>query len=110
MLQSDFAEVEFLFKLKSRLEKALVEADKTIHEITNDRPDSGGFENFNIGYYSHVHKHSDGSGQGIDMSGCYVGLEVAEYAKAILQGKLKEVHTRLNELRVTLDNTDEKEK
>lgn len=102
MKASDFKEVEFLFKLMNNLSKALEYAEATIKDYES-RTDSGGFENFNKGYACYVSRHSDRSGDVIDMSGCYVGLEVAEATEVILLSKREEVKARLYDLGVEME-------
>ena len=102
MLESDFEEVRFLMGLKKKLNTQLNKCEE-LKDMYVGEVDRGGIEGFNKGYNCFIHTFSDGSGQGLDMSGCYVGEEVADAVKNVLLNQLERVQSRLTELRVVLE-------
>jgi hypothetical protein len=100
MLESDFEEVQFLLKLKKKL-TAQAKKCRELKTVYDNHVDSGGYENFNKGCSNYIHTNYDGSGSGVDLSGCYLGEQVASAVEQIIYLQLEDVSTRLKALKVT---------
>lgn len=90
-----------MVQIRNNIIKAITQAAENYEDIRNNDIDCGGIgDNFSMGYSCHLSKHKDGSGVGVDMTGCYVGLEVAKAVVEVLSNKLILVDDSLRELGV----------
>jgi len=95
MKLSNYDNITKVIKALKRVNDAIAEA-KAMVDRNLDKPDSGGVEGIlKIGYECHLHKYSDSSGDGVDMGGCYVAVEMAQAAVKILQVKSGELESWL---------------
>lgn len=95
--------LEEVNKLNNTLVKLRAAAEETygfIEAATNDGPDSGGVEGFEMGYMATFAVHRDGSGASINLNGCYVALEVADAILDVLKTKIILAEARLKDLGV----------
>ncbi len=93
----DFGTVERLIRIKTNLERADKEADAVIQRL-NSSNDVGGVLSHRVGYSSYVCTYSNGSGPTINLSNCYVALEVAVATKSVIATKLALVQADLEVL------------
>jgi len=101
MKLQDFKEVSFLVNLKDKLESQLEPCEKLIEIYEND-VDSGGLEDLNVGYNCYINQWSDGSGAKINLSGCYLGKEIASLTEQAIRDKIEYVNNRLRLLGVSI--------
>lgn len=103
MQESDFKKVTFFIELKARLEEALEANIRFRDDAELERNiDSGGLPNFDQGFWAAVSTHKDGSGQRVDLSGCYVGLQLSKALEEVLETQLLAVNIELKGLGVEL--------
>ena len=57
-------------------------------------------------YYLHLTRFGDGSGELVDLSGCYITNQIVLSAKLLLQAKREAIKARLTELGVETDLGD----
>ena len=100
MKLEDFEKVKALIEIKGRLLWALSRLDWP----DTDKEDSGGVDGFRAGYSMVLSKYSDGSGGKVDLSGCYVGNEILDATRKILEEKLAKVAETLQALGVELES------
>jgi hypothetical protein len=93
----DFGDVQKLISIKGKLEKALTKLDWPC--LTEE--DCGGVLGFKTGYGICLSEHSDGSGDFVDLSGCYVANEILEATKQVLESHLSKVDNSLQALGVS---------
>ena len=94
--------VNTLVKIKARCNRALSQLEEyTEHLLAN--PDSGGIDGYELGYYSILASYDDGSGDCADMTGCYVGAQMADATRTILQNQILRIDSNLKELGVIFD-------
>jgi hypothetical protein len=93
----DFKKVEFLVKMKAKLDLAVVACDN----MDTDAVDAGGIDGFEVGFYGHFSAYSDGS-QGIDLNGLYVQDKVVEAIRDILCNQRQDVLDELTNLGVEI--------
>lgn len=96
---ADFTTVERLVKIRTNLVRADKEADNLIERMRG-KTDPGGVLSHKVGYSSFVCTNSDGSGPTIDLSNCYIALELANATKAVIATKLALVNSDLEKLGV----------
>ncbi|MDB4311957.1 hypothetical protein N9937_00865 [bacterium] len=102
MKQSDLKEVNFLSKVLSDC-RAAREDIPTVLDYHLENGGGYGFKGFNYGYSSYIHVHSDGSGAEVEMSGCYIGVQLAEAADQLLLEQIDKATARLKDLGVEID-------
>lgn len=100
MLLSNLIEVNKLAQVKEKLEKAMTATNTFWEDI--DSVDCGGTPGFNTGYGAYLSRYS-GGGDGVDLSGCYVGVQIAKATMRVLQLQHSLVGCRLEELNVILE-------
>ena len=91
-----------LVKIKDNCTVALSELEDYAGDADNER-DCGGSPGFEKGYYAIITKHSDGSGTSVDMTGCYVGVQLATATRTILEEQIEHINRDLKLLGVELD-------
>ena len=91
------SEINKLATIRGRLTRALAEAN-AFHEKAVEKVDTGGVSGFDTCYGCHVSFHRDGSGPGIDLSGCYVGAKVAHAVQEVLEEQRAKVDFALKQL------------
>ena len=96
---TDYEEVKHLINTLTKVTDAYTASRS--YEL-NDGPDTGGVPGAEIGYYGTFSKHEDGSGDRVDLNGCYVEHEVVTAISNILDTKRHEIMTRLRELGVEI--------
>ena len=101
MKLENFNEVTKLIQIRRNVMGALSQIGEFV-EKSKDRGDGDCVEDAQ-GYACYLHMHTDGSGPGIDMSGCYVGVEAAQALTAVLDGKLNNVDAALEKLGVDVN-------
>lgn len=100
MRLDDLIEVNKLVKVKEKLEKAIADTNEFWGEAK--KVDSGGTPGFDTGYGTHLSHYSDSS-FGVNMAGCYVGVQMAKATMGVLQLQHSLVDCRLEELNVILE-------
>lgn len=95
----DFSKVQKLINIKGKIEKALTKLDWS---CLNEE-DCGGVEGFKTGYGIHLSEYSDGSGETVDLSGCYVANEILQATKQVLESHLAKVDSNLQALGVNIE-------
>lgn len=86
----NFKDLEKLLTIANKLK---VQYNKLDYDKFVDERDVGGIDGFDTGYSCHISKHRDGSGTSIDLSGCYLGGEMFDAVKSLIEqqyGKVKE--------------------
>ena len=102
MTPEQFEKAQPLMNVRDKLIKALNQCEKMCHNIEEehkkiiDRPKAN--HGFTGGYGIHLSEYSDGSGDSIDMSGCWVADEVTFTVRDILQKKLDDIMKQLGEI------------
>lgn len=97
-------EVNRLYKIIANIQKAMKELiDKSEAykrpDVYKDQP-----QETNIGYSACISQHSDGSGAQINLSGCYVGAELIDATKTILENKFTLVRHKISLYGVDVTN------
>ena len=92
-------QVNLLVKIKAKCLKAQDDLVEFI-ETSRGAKDPGGLYGYDVGYYAQLYKHSDSSGPGADMSGCYVGIQVAQATTVILSEQIARIDEDLKKLGV----------
>ena len=88
MKLSNYKDVSKVIEVLGQIEKQIVRTDKYLTNVLANNPDSGGVTGFlTLGYNCHLSLHRDGSGDSVDMPGCYVAAEVAEAVLEVLNTK-----------------------
>lgn len=95
-------EINKLVEIHNNITAALNDAHALVDHFNKDGKDAGGIESFNVGYAVHLGVWSDGSGPGVDMTGCYVGLEMANAAVEVLSKQLGVCRARLLNMGVSV--------
>ena len=98
-------DVNHLVRVRARCEKAIEQAN----EANWGEQDSGGIAGFQFGYNAFFGKHKDGSGDSIDLNGCYIAGRIAELIVEELQHQIRCVDARLLELGVDLNAVEEED-
>ena len=96
----DFKKVEFLIKLRAKLNLAIIQCDDYLAEEPDI--DAGGIEGFNEGFWGAFSSHDDGSGEIVKLSGCYVAVPVVEAIRDILANQRQDALDALTNLGVEL--------
>lgn len=102
MKLNNFEEVKHLINTKAKIEAAIQQCDAYEY----DEADCGGTSGAEFGYWGVFSKHSDGSGDKIDLHGCYVEEEVVEAIKEVLDTKRTKILARLGRLGVDVSADD----
>ena len=99
---NDLERVNTLVKIRLKCEKAL--SDMNVFEsVTKEQGvDCGGTQGYDIGYNACISMHSDGSGVGADLSGCYIAVQLAEVTREILCEQINRVDADLVKLGVDM--------
>lgn len=100
MKLSDFSKVDKAYKIRANILNAISSLEDHLSE--ESKRDVGGIPGFDLGYSCHLSRYSDGSGQIVNMSGCYVEVEIAEASLKVLQKRLVEIEKALHYLGVTV--------
>lgn len=103
MKLSDRKTVEKLLAVRDKVVRAIAFHVDYVEALENERSDSGGVEGFERGFWCVLSSHGDGSGPGVDLTGCYVAEQMAEATGKILNDQLRAVNARLQELGVDVD-------
>lgn len=102
---NDFEKVQKLIEVRERCERAL-ERVEFFRGTALNRPDSGGTDGFEYGYSAHLSQYADGSGCPVDMTGCYVGVELEAATRTVLINQIERVNEHLRELGVVLNDEE----
>lgn len=94
--------VNFLVSVKTKCVAAVEGLNKYVERVESDGPDAGGYEGYDLGFWSSFSMHRDGSGASADMVGCYVGLEAAHALMEVLARQISRINDDLRELGVEL--------
>lgn len=92
-------QVIFLKKVLERVEAAL-EQNYAFTEKQETTVDVGGIPGFDKGYHCKISEFKDGSGVGLDLAGCYVGITVGYEIQGILEDQREKILDRLRDLGV----------
>lgn len=96
---SDFNKVAELMKMRRKVQEALVQANE--YEV--DESDAGCIaDNQSGGFYGYFSTHYDGSGNKLDLAGCYVESAAIEAITEVLEVKLESIEAELVNLGVDL--------
>lgn len=102
MKLENLEKVEKLVKVRSRL----YDAREACADFRSDKVDSGGVDGvLETGFNCFISAYSDGSGDNIDLTGCYIRNEIVDAVETVIQKKLVEVESVLAELGVDLKLT-----
>jgi hypothetical protein len=101
MKLTNFDEVTTLIKIRTNVIRAQGEVAGFIEK--SSACDNNTSSEDKEGYASYLHMHTDGSGAGINMSGCYVAVEAARALFLVLNQKLVRVDAALEKLGVDVN-------
>ena len=91
MKLSNFKDVTTVIDTLKKLNTQTENAENNLIEDASENPDTGGVKgNLVLGYHSYWSRWRDGSGKSVDMTGCYVGIEVLESIIVVLKNKRTE--------------------
>ncbi len=99
---SDIHKVNRLFDIRNKLIRARTENEMFMEAIEPaDEKDLG--EVGEGGFWAHISKHTDGSGDSIDLSGCYVARDIGTALRDVITRKLTQVDAFLEALGVVIE-------
>lgn len=101
MKLADFETVTKLIRVKENCESALIAAGHFYDSATT--VDAGGVPGFDIGWRGYISKESDGSGDSINLNGCYVIGDVVKATMGVIEAQIRRVNQTLKELGVDVD-------
>lgn len=88
----------------TKINQAIAQCDKMINMYGGDGVDCGGVPGLlERGYFCSVSVHEDGSGIHIPLTGCYVGIEIAQATNQVLKNKRSNLLSWLEENGVEID-------
>jgi len=96
MKEQDLEKVLKFVKIKTNCNVSIKAVDAFLERA--EEKDSGGVDGFDAGYNAHIALHSDGSGSPVELSGCYVGVEVGMAVRRILIDQIADVDSELKSL------------
>ena len=95
MKLSNLEAVNTLVRTKKSCLHALGQLEGFETAIDENGKDAGGTDGFDIGYNCNISQYDDGSGPSINMSGCYVGKQVASATRSILEIQINRINDEL---------------
>ena len=102
----DLETVNRLVRVRERCTKALNDIEAFEDAIIKNGHDAGGVPGYDIGYNAHISQYDDGSGTSIDLSGCYLGKQVAEATRVLLVKQIAAATADLSRLGVEEEEDD----
>mgnify|MGYP001601517783 CR=1 FL=1 len=100
---SNLQDVNELVNIERKCIAQLSNIDEYIMKA-REHEDSGSVEGFKKGYWASFSEHTDGSGTGADLSGCYIGIEVAQSIHEHLCAQIARIENRLMDLGVEIES------